>query len=532
MRNQAFRLIIKDKTVYMKIVPPEDGGAKLDVNMLTFYLGQVGFEMYNLKELTDALNNMEKPSAVKVGTTEEEAIDEIMDCDISFDKMKAVCTFFPPTKGGKTLSKDDIMGILQKERIRYGINEKLIDSIVAKKVYFKKYLLAKGQPLVEGKDGYVKYNFNTNPSLRPKQQEDGSVDYKNLDTISQAKEGDVVAEIFPEEEGTPGVNVFEEQRMPKAVKAANVTVGNGVSMTEDGRKVIADVTGHIMLDKGKIVMSEVFEVASDVDNSTGNLSYAGSVTIKGNVTSGFKVTASGNIEIEGMIEDAYVEATGQVIVKGGIMGKGKGTIKAGENVIVKYIENAKVIAGGYVETDIILNGDVSAGIDVRVAGKKGLINGGTVQAGHFIEANNVGTTMGSPATLMVGVNPQLREEHNALVKELTEAKEKLDQLKATVVNFSERLKKGEQFPQDKILYVQNLAEVYKEEQKKLAPKKERLDEIKKEMADSDKAYVIVSGDANQGTMISISDAQYTVRTTTVHSRFVKKDGEVTIASIE
>ncbi|WP_029067082.1 DUF342 domain-containing protein [Lachnobacterium bovis] len=532
MKNQKFEIVVQEKIAYLKVLPPDEDGQRVDVQQVLYFLGKKEFNDYNLKELTSAINDATEEKLIKVGASEQEKFDESVDCDIAFDKMSAKCIFYPGSKTGKKISKEMIMAALSSSKVSYGIMDDAIDKAIKNIVYFKEIVLARGKEVEDGKDGKVKYYFNTNPSHRPRQKADGSVDYKNLDTISQAKKGDVVAEIIKEVEGTPGVNVLGEEKAPKAPNPATITAGNGVSFNEEGDKLVADFTGHISLDKGAVVMSEVYEVASDVDNSTGNLSYAGSVTIKGNVTSGFSVTANGNIEIEGMVEDAYIEATGQVIIKGGIVGKGKGVIKAGENVIVKYIESAKVIAKGYIETDIILNSDVSAGIDVRVSGKKGIINGGIVRASRYVEANGIGTSMGSPTTIMVGLDPKVREELSMLTQNLAEKEEELEKIKVTVTNFSSRIKKGENFSKDKILYVQKLALVYKEQQKALSPMRERLEEIKAEMKEADKSYVVVSGDVQPGTIIIISDLRYTVKSSTAHSKFVKRDGEVRIAGMD
>ncbi len=532
MKNQKFEIVVQDKIAYLKVIPPENAGKRVDVQQVVYFLSHENLNEYNLKELTSVVNDATDEKLVKLGATEKEIFDEYVDCDIAFDKMSAKCIFFPGTESGKKLTKKMVLDALSNSKVCYGILEDEIDLSLQNKMFFNEVVLAKGKELEEGKNGEVKYFFNTNPSHRPRTKPDGSVDYKNLDTISQAKKGDVVAEIIKEEEGKPGINVLGEEKAPKAVNPATVVAGNGVTFNETGDKLIAEFTGHISLDKGAVVMSEVYEVASDVDNSTGNLSYAGSVTIKGNVTSGFSVTANGNIEIEGIVEDAFIEATGQVIIKGGIVGKGKGVIKSGENVIVKYIESAKVIAKGYIETDIILNSDVSAGIDVRVAGKKGIINGGVVRAGRYVDANGIGTSMGSPTTIMVGIDPKKREEMSRLTQELVDKSEELEKIKVTVTNFSSRIKKGENFPKDKILYVQKLALIYKEQQKALVPMKEQLEKLKAELKEADKSYVVVSGDVQPGTIIIISDLKYTVRSSTAHSKFVKRDGEVRIAGIE
>lgn len=83
------------------------------------------------------------------------------------------------------------------------------------------------------------------------------------------------------------------------------------------------MTGHASLVGGKVFVSDVYEVPADVDNSTGNIEYSGSVTVRGNVKGGFRISAKGDIVVEGIVEDAELYAGGQIIVKRGIHGMEK-----------------------------------------------------------------------------------------------------------------------------------------------------------------------------------------------------------------
>lgn len=149
---------------------------------------------------------------------------------------------------------------------------------------------------------------------------------------------------------------------------------------------------------GKVFVSDVYEVPADVDNSTGNIEYSGSVTVRGNVKGGFRISAKGDIVVEGIVEDAELYAGGQIIVKRGIHGMGKGVLQAGGNVLCKFIENAKVISGGYVDSEAILHSQVDAYSDVIVDGKKGFITGGIIRAGNLVSAKTIGICDGDDHT--------------------------------------------------------------------------------------------------------------------------------------
>lgn len=61
-----------------------------------------------------------------------------------------------------------------------------------------------------------------------------------------------------------------------------------------------------------------------------------------------------------MIEGACIEAGGNIIIARGMNGMAKGILKAGGNIVAKFLENATVSAGGYVNTESILHSNVTA----------------------------------------------------------------------------------------------------------------------------------------------------------------------------
>ena len=272
----------------------------------------------------------------------------MMTIDVSLDKMKAVCRFYPPSAGGRELDKDTIIDDLGFKRVKFGIDEDEIDKFLKERQYCTDYVLAKGQPPRHGKDAKIEYYFNVNKNLQPKRNEDGSVDYKELNTISHVHKGDLLARLIKEDKGDPGKNIYGEEILPRTVKSEKLSYGKNISINEDGTEIYSEVTGHVNKFDDKVFVSDVFAVPADVDNSIGNIEYQGSVTVAGNVK-GIFCQSNRDVIIEGIVENAYIEAGGQIIVKHGIHGMHKGVLKAKSNVIAKYIENATVIAGGYVE---------------------------------------------------------------------------------------------------------------------------------------------------------------------------------------
>ncbi len=526
MRNQYFQLEFKETDAYLHIFPPVDGGAQLKIAEVTEYLGLKKYDKYDIKLLNEAINNLQMDSLVPVGDWDMIPCHESMNISISLDKMKAICRFYPPAQGGVCMTAKDILDDLQYKKIRFGIDQDAIASFLRDRQYCTDYVFAVGQQPIHGKDAKIEYFFNTSKNLQPKRNEDGSVDYKELNTISHVKKGELLARLIKEDPGKVGRNLYGEEIKPRTVKTLKLDFGKNISINEERTEIYSDVTGHATLLNDKVFVSDVYEVQADVDNSVGNIDYDGSVLIKGNVKSGFSVKATGDIIIEGVVENAFVESSGQVIVKHGIHGMHKGVIRAGTNVMAKYIENATVYAGGYVEAEIILNSDVSATGEVRVQGKKGLINGGTIRAGHSIEAMYLGTDMGTFTTLEVGIEPEKKQRYVDLSKEVSRRAKDLEDTKVIIENYAAKLKRGEVLPKDKMIYAQNLAVEYKEKKEELEPLRDEMRKIHLLMMESDHAYVAVTRTVFPGVHISISDLSYSVKEKRNYCRFKKIEGEI------
>lgn len=127
----------------------------------------------------------------------------------------------------------------------------------------------------------------------------------------------------------------------------------------------------VSLVEGKVFVSDVYEV-ENVDLSTGNIDFEGSVQVNGNVSSNFVIRAGSNVIISGVVEGAYIEAGGNIIIARGMNGMAKGTLKAGGNIVAKFLENATASAGGYVSTESILHSNVIAATEIQVTASEDL----------------------------------------------------------------------------------------------------------------------------------------------------------------
>ncbi len=532
MKNGYFKLQFTDNESYVSLFPPTDGGAPIQVDELRDYLVAKGFPGVDVVVLKQAVDGLTKQANIKIAAKKGIPCPESFNVRITPDKMQAVCRFFPPSTSGAELTASDIKSTLKLQGVNKGVDDKAIEAYLANRNYCTDYVLAQGVAPTEGQDASIEYYFNTNPNLKPKLNEDGSVDFFSLSAISVVKAGDKLATLTPEVPGKPGFNVVGDVLPPRDVKKLTLKYGRNIEISEDEKTISTTVNGHASLVEGKVFVSDVYEV-SDVDTSTGNIEYAGNVCVLGNVKTGFSVKAEGDVEVRGVVENAIVEATGNVTIARGMNGMSKGTIIAGGNVVSKFIENANVTAGGYVHSEAILHSNVIAKCEVTVTGKKGFITGGVVRTPSTVSAKIIGSTMGVTTEIEVGTDPKLTLRANTLTAEIAAARKKVEQAEPVILTFTQKLKAGEQLRPEQIIYFKQASQQYKELKEDLDKKIEEMNTLMEQLDETNtgEACVKVEGYAYPGTKITISEVTTTLTKPVQHGKFVKDGADVRVKGL-
>lgn len=524
MQNAYFRLENVQGGFGVHLFAPVDGGEKIVVQELVNYLDKQSLD-YNLSAVKMAAEAGED-TIIPIGAGECPKVAEMYNYMASPDNMVAVAKFIPPSATGERLTYDEFVKDMSFRGIRYGIQEQLLKQHFEGNGMFGIQIpVARGLKPVHGTDARIEYYFNTDLSAHPEPQEDGSVDYFNLNLINHCKEGDVLARLIPEDPGQYGMTIQGNKIKPRDVKRASLHHGNNILLSEDRKTLTSKVNGHVMLVGGEVFVSNVYEV-ENVDNSTGNITYEGCVQVNGVVNAGFEVHATGNVVVNGVVEGAVVEAGGDITIARGMKGMGSGILKAGGNIISKFIENATVEAGGYINTESILHSRAQAGKDIKVTGKKGFITGGRVQAESSVEVRTLGAVMGADTIVEVGVNPKLKTEYFALQKEVAEIVRTIKNAQPIIQNFTEKKAKGARFTPEQIEYVKQNVELLEKKKLELNEKSERMKEIDAVVSVSKAASVVVTGEVYPGTTIIIGDVSMNVQNSYKYCKFERVDGNV------
>lgn len=530
-RNAYFQLQIKEDGTYLKLFDAEPGGLSLNYEDINNYLIDKRIYDYDKVALGRGIANLKGITEVKLTSAIVFPQDEYMKVTIDDDKLKATCRFYPPSNGGNLLTKDDIISGLVRAGVKYGVDEINVARFLKDRKYCSDYVLAKATLPIQGRDAEITYHFNTDLTMKPKTNEDGSVDFHQLDIISHVNKGDLLATLTPVDYGKPGIDVTGKPLKPNKVINRVLRYGNNITLSEDGLRIYSDVDGHASLTDGRVFVSNTYEIPADVDSSTGDINYEGNVVVKGNVITGFTVKAKGDIEVYGVVEGAYIEAGGQIILRRGMQGMNKGILKAGGNIVTKFIENAEVIAGGYINTDSIMHSKVSAKGDIIVSGRKGLVTGGVVRSGTMISLKTSGSHMGTNTVLEVGIDPRILDEFHELEKQIANLKAERDRVNQAIAVVRKKLQAVPTLSNDKIETIKQLTQASVHLNTQITDATHRYDILKLEVEVNAAGTIKVLDTVYPGTKIIISNVVYYVRDALQHTKFIRDRADIKLVPL-
>jgi len=406
----SYEIEFKEDGVFLTIYPPIGSGNKIDIQEVIIRLTKKRIKDFD-KVLIESIIRTSNYSPVKIAEAQEEfKINASAVISITQDKMKASMILIPPD-GGAEITFEDIIEVINQNGIVHGYDEEYLKGIVKEPRYSESIKIAEGIFSVNGQNGKVIFNFNLNRDNKPTVLEDGRVDYKELNKIENFRKGETLCTIIDPVLGIPGKTVLGTPIFAVNGKPAVLPMGKNIQFSEDKKSLISTIDGQVVFTDNKINIFPVYEVAKDVDNSTGNISFVGNVIIKGNVLAGFSIRAGGNVEVNGVVEGAVIQADGDIILRKGMQGMGKGILTSGGDIISRYIENSKIHAKNNIKAEAILHSHIKCSNKLELCGKKGLLLGGTVKVGKEIIAKVIGSDMSSTVTeIEVGVDPTLKEK--------------------------------------------------------------------------------------------------------------------------
>lgn len=528
--NAYYQIINEDSGTKLKFYPPTDGGrATVDVQLLMDYLSYHRIP-FTAKDLSVATSAIKEETVITLSINRSLPVPEDFRIEVVEGNMQAICNFVPPSNDGIRLGKEDILNEIRNKKIIFGVDEEAIEEYLRNPRYLENIVVATGEEPRHGTDARIEYFFNTDLKARPTLNEDGSVDFFNLNIINHCEAGELLARLYPEDRGDAGSDVYGNRINPRSVKHDVLRFGKNIRQSEDKLEIYAIESGHVTLVEGRVFVSNLMEV-ENVDTSTGNIEYDGNVQVNGNVCSNFKVMATGNVEVRGVVEGAVIEAGGNITIAKGMNGMSKGILRAKGNVVAKFLENSTVETNGYVEAGSIMHCNVMAGSEVHVNCKKGFISGGHVAATSLIEVKTLGSEMGTDTVVEVGVSPVVRKRHKELTEQIAADMKIIERAVPILEAARDKYQAGKELSESQIANVRELTEVIKSKRAVLAQAQDELFELDEILTEEKPAQVVVRKIVYSGTKIIISDVSKIVKESMQYCRFIRFKGDVKMVSM-
>jgi uncharacterized protein (DUF342 family) len=433
-------------------------------------------------------------------------LDYYITISISDDKLIAYL-IISNTDESFTVTVEQLEEFARANYIVHGLDRNQLIQIAndPKPFMFQKIVIGKGTNATEGQSGYIKYIFDLdNEDKKPLELEDGKVDYKQVISLHNVKKGQLIGQRFLATEGNPGKAVTGEALFAKAGKEVRFKIGKNVVTDADQMALYSAIDGMVVKTaRDKVNVFPIYEINGDVDYSIGNIDFIGTVVIRGSVLPGFKIRAAGDIRITGGVEAAELEADGSIEISAGIVGQNKAKIKAGKNVKSSFIQDAIVEATIDVNvSQSIMHSIVRAGRSVNCNGPRGLIVGGTIQAGERVTARTIGNSMSTTTAIEIGVLPELRNEMLLLRNQLKIHMDNMEKTDKALMLLDQLAAIGQLGP-DKVAMRIKLNNTKKQAVEEQNDIRERILEIEKSLEDSDNAKVQVISTIYGGAKIVI-----------------------------
>ncbi|UTM59473.1 FapA family protein [Photobacterium sp. CCB-ST2H9] len=454
-------LTLEPQGVHLSLImsKPEDGDSQeIDVDAIDAFLAASPFHDY--LRLDSAIQDAIQYWNSKVTFGESvfvvaERKDVQIDISLSDDHM---CAFVALTGafGGEKLTAQILIEALKAQAIVRGVSKKRLQYLLQKSWELApgetfSLKVAAGRPAVQGQDTQFEALVPdaSERILAPQDSDHGKVDMRDLGQLITVQAGQALMRRLQPTNGESGYDVHGRVVHPTPGKEIPFQVGVGTRLSDDDSNVlVADKDGMPRHGKTGMAVDDILTV-DKVDVTTGHVDFNGAVLVYGDVSSGMKIKAAGNITVTGVVELAELEAGGDIIVAGGVIGRmheGKLVycgLKSQGKVAAKFAQYAQIESGADTELYLHLaHSLVHAKGAVRVsdaAQRHGSVTGGVTIADGGVYARVLGAEAGVETQIqLMGQFRELKAEMDSLKSEMKEAEERIHQLVVLQIKLSKQ----------------------------------------------------------------------------------------------
>ena len=331
-------------------------------------------------------------------------------------------------------SSEGLYQVLASRGIVEGIDDakivKLINKFSAGEEVYQE-IIAKGRQPRIGRDGSLQFMIEMEPNKVEVTDIDGNVDFRDLNLIKEIFSGQPVLKILPPDDGEDGKTVQGKVLAVPASKKAKYRLGKNVRLDEDSMTIFATADGHVEFVDPLISIQEEFVVHKNVDFTIGNLSFIGSLRFEGEIPPGYTMSAGKNIVVAGKVTGCNLKAKSNIDCQAGITGSDSTSIECEGALSAKFINEAKVLCMGDATVFVEM-----VRSKVKVKGildmEHGAVRGSEVYAFGGIKVKELGTPLGNPTFIAVGVDFLVDDRILKLQEAIVQLNGQKDKLKVAI----------------------------------------------------------------------------------------------------
>jgi hypothetical protein len=307
--------------------------------------------------------------------------------------------------------------------------------------------------------------------------------------------------------------------------------GRNITLSEDHCHLYSDVAGHVTLVDDMVMVSDIYRVPANVDSSTGDIDYQGTVEVTGNVNTGFAIKAEGDIIVHGVVEGATLISGGYIVLKRGMQGMDRGILEAEGNISAKFLENCKVKCKGEVRSDAILHSEIECLEKVEVLGRKGLLNGGSVSTYADVHVTTLGSTMGASTKVEIISDKDLIIRVNELKEQIHEIEQGLEKIDHVVATVKSQLAGGQEAMPEQMQYLKQASTSKPALVKQMKEMKDERERLQIRIEKNKRSCIRVEDVVYPGVDIQIKDVRKIQHEQVSHCRFVREGADVKMVGL-
>jgi len=427
---------------------------------------------------------------------------------VADDEMSAAVTISAPSRGASPPTVEDVAVQLAAAGVTFGVDRAEISRILMESLYAQEITVARGREPVYGRSRKVEYRFQTTRGKPYLEMPFGRINLKELSFIDNRNAGDLLAILLPPVAAQDGSTVTGTSiAASRDDTVVQIPAGENTQFNADQSELYAAIDGNVRLRDGLIIVEPVVEV-DDVDYSTGNIHFDGSVVVTGHVADGFIVEAGGTIQVGKGVGRATLRAGENILLTTGMNGNDEGLLECGGNLFARYLESCTVRCKGNVFVEeAIMHSLISAWGHCILNGRRAECIAGEALVGGSFWCRKLGNIYDAPTSVSIGTPPELYEEYRTGHRRLYQLEEQIDLLGNKLQRLSTAMQEGRRDPKILTAHAQlesDLAQAMEE----AATLRKRQPKLREQLVPSTESVVVAEEVIYNGAVITFGTHEY------------------------